>query len=171
MYVQFTSCVYGGGRFIKENEWYLAEAITTQTCFAKKSFVVLGKLTGKHLWWSLFSNFWSATLVKKILMNKPFSVNGCKHLWASASESNLRMSTILFLLLYIRYKGRVKRFIGVPLTFFYNFLYFLKWNLMCTFKCDIECLFMFTFYGTVLWTLCANKCTTMGIFEYNSIAT
>ena len=106
MYVQFTSCVYGGGRFIKEN---------AQTCFAKKSSMILGKLTGKHLWWSLFSGFWSATLVKKILMNKPFSVNGCKHLWASASEYNLRMSTILFLLLYIRFKGRVKRFKGVPL--------------------------------------------------------
>ena len=106
MYVQFTSCVYGGGRFIKEN---------AQTCFAKKSSMILGKLTGKHLWWSLFSGFRSATLVKKILMNKPFSVNGCKHLWASASEYNLRMSTILFLLLYIRFKGRVKRFKGVPL--------------------------------------------------------
>ena len=115
MYVQFTSCVYGGGRFIKENEWYLAEAATAQTCFAKESSVVLGKLTGKHLWWSLFSDFWSSTLVKKILINKPFSVNGCKHPWASASESNLRISTILFLLLYIRYKGRVNRFKCVPL--------------------------------------------------------
>ena len=48
-------------------------------------------------------------------MNNPFSVNGCKHLWTSASESNLRMSTIMFVLLYIRYKRRVKRFKGVPL--------------------------------------------------------
>ena len=77
---------------------------------------MLGKLTGKHLWWSLFSGFRSATLVKKILMNKPFSVNGCKHLClASTSQSNLRMSGILFVLLYIRYKEHVKRFKGVPL--------------------------------------------------------
>ena len=41
--------------------------------------------------------------------------DSCKHLWASASESKLRMSTILLVLLYIRYKGRVKRFKGVPL--------------------------------------------------------
>ena len=115
MYVQFTSCVYEGSRCIKENEWYLAEGVTAQTCFAKKGSVILGKLTGKHLWWSLFSGFRSATLVKKILMNKLFSVNGCKHLWASASKSNLRMLTILFVLLYIRYKGRVKRFKGVHL--------------------------------------------------------
>ena len=73
-----------------------------------KSAVILGKLTGKHLWWSLFSGFRSATLVKNILMNKPFSVSGCKRLWTSASESNLRTSTILFVLPYIRYKGRVK---------------------------------------------------------------
>ena len=38
-------------------------------------------------------------------MNKPFSVNGCKHLRTSISESNLRMSTIPFVLIYIRYKG------------------------------------------------------------------
>ena len=116
MRVQFPSCVYRGGRSIKENERYIAKGLTTQTCFTKKSSLILGKLTGKHLWWRLFSGFRSATLVKKILMNKPFSVNGCKHLWTSASESNLRMSTILFFfLLYIRYKGRIKRFKGVPL--------------------------------------------------------
>ena len=108
-------CVYGGGQCIKGNEWCLAEAVITQTCFTKKSSVILGKLTGKHLWWPLFSGFRSATLVKKILINKPFSVNGCKHLWASASESNFRISTILFVLLYIRYKVRLKRFKGVPL--------------------------------------------------------
>ena len=108
------SCVYGGGRCIKENEWCFAKGATTQRCFAKKSSVILGKLTGKHLWWRLFSGFRSATLVKKILMNKPFSVNGFKQLRESASESNLRMLTILFVLLYIRCKRRVKRFKGVP---------------------------------------------------------
>ena len=77
MYVQFTSCVYEGDRFIKENEWYLGQAVIAQTCFVKKSSVVLGKLTEKYLWRSLFSGFWSATLVKKILMNKPFF---CKRL-------------------------------------------------------------------------------------------
>ena len=115
MHVQFTPCVYGGGRCIKENEWYIAKGLTTQTCFTKKSSLILGKLTGKHLWWRLFSGFRSATLVKKILMNKPFSVNGFKQLRESASESNLRMLTILFVLLYIRCKWRVKRIKGVPL--------------------------------------------------------
>ena len=105
---------YWWGRYNKGNEWYLAEAITNQKCFAKRSSVILGKLTEKHLWWSLFSAFRCAILVKKILINNPFSVNGYKHLWTAASESNLRMSTILIVLLYLRYKGRVKRFKGVP---------------------------------------------------------
>ena len=111
VFCTFNLCLVPTG----ENEWCFVKGATTQTCFSKKSSVILGKLTGKHLRWRLFSGFPSATLVKKILMNRPFSVNGLKHLWESASESNLRMLTILFVLLYIRCKWRVKRIKGVPL--------------------------------------------------------
>ena len=104
----------------------------SQTCFTKKSFAILGKLTGKHLWWSLFSGFRSATLVKKILMNKPFSVNGFEHLWTSASEFKMRMSTILFVLLYIRYKEIQRCTLDC----------IVKW----TINCNVKCIFFLTFF-------------------------
>ena len=80
----------------------------------------------KTEFWNIRQFHWKISLVESFFrllvcdfgkkdMNKPFSVNGCKHLWTSASESYLRMSIILFVLVYIRHKGRVKRFKGVPL--------------------------------------------------------
>ena len=82
----------------QKNEWYLTEVVTTQTCFAKKCSEILGKLTGKHLWGSLFLDCRPATLVKKILMNKPFSVNRCKHLRTAASDLGKYLTnlTIIF---------------------------------------------------------------------------
>ena len=85
------------------------------------------------------------------------------------TEANLKMSTILFVLLYIRYKGQIwdshvypwlhrqvdhqlQRQMHLFLHNVCNFLCFLMWILRCTFKCNIEYLLKSTFYWAVLWT-------------------
>ena len=85
-------------------------------------------------------------------------------------EPNLKISTIMFVLRYISYKGHVKSQIWDSkvyhwlyrqvnhklqrqMQFFCNFSCFLKWNLRCTFKCSNKCFFRFTFYWIVLGTL------------------
>ena len=85
------------GQRNKENKWYLAEAVTTQTCFARKEFWNIRETTGNHLWWSLFSGCKTATLVKEILMNKPFSVNDYKHLWIAASDLGKYLTTLIMI--------------------------------------------------------------------------
>ena len=103
------------GRSMHQRKWMVFNRSShLPNIFHKKEFCNI-KQTHWKISLAFFSGFRSAPLVEKILMNKPFSVNGCKHLWASASEPNFRMSTILFVLIYIRYEGRVKRFKGVPL--------------------------------------------------------
>ena len=55
---------------------------------------ILGKLTGKLIWQSLFSGCRPATLEKKILMKKCFSVNGCEHLRTTASDLGKYLTTL-----------------------------------------------------------------------------
>ena len=104
------------GRSIHQRKWMVfSRSSHFPNMNRKKEFCGVRQTHWKTSLVEPFFRLLSATLVKKLLMNKPFSVNGCKNLWASASGSTLRMSTILFLLLYTRYKGRVKKFKGVPL--------------------------------------------------------
>ena len=78
------------------------------------------------------------------------------HIRTLPMDPNLKMSIILFVLPYIRYKGRIKcqicdskvhpwlhhqvnhqlqRQMRLFLRIFCNNLCFLKWNIRCTFKC------------------------------------
>ena len=92
------------GRSIHQRKWMVfSRSSHFPNMFRKKEFCGVRQTHWKTSLVEPFFRLLSATLVKKLLMNKPFSVNGCKNLWASASGSNLRMSTILFLLLYTRY--------------------------------------------------------------------
>ena len=84
-------------------------------------------------------------------------------------EPNLKKSTILFVLRYVRYKGCLKsqiwewkvypwlhRQVNHQLHQMHLFLqktYFWRWNLRCTFNCNIECPLKFAFYWIVLWIL------------------
>ena len=85
-------------------------------------------------------------------------------------EPNIKESTVLFLLRYIRYKGRLKSQIWDSKVYpwlhrqvnhqvhwqMHLFLYktcFWKWNLRCTFNWVTECLLKFTFNWSVLRTL------------------
>ena len=81
-------------RSTKQRKWYFAEAVTTQTVSQKKCSEILGKLTGKHFCRSHFLGCMPATLLKKILMNKRFSVNGYKHLWTTASDFGKYLTTL-----------------------------------------------------------------------------
>ena len=78
----------------KENEWYLAEAVRTKICFAKK---VLWNIRQNHRKTSLAESCLGCrppTLVKEILMNNLFSVNGCKHLWTAAFDLGKHLTTL-----------------------------------------------------------------------------
>ena len=81
-------------RSTQQRKWYLAEAVTTQAYFPKKCTEILRKLTGKHLCRSLFFGCSPPTLLKKILMNNRFSVNGCKHLATVASDLGKYLTTL-----------------------------------------------------------------------------
>ena len=70
----------------QRRKWYLAKAITTKTCFPKKVFWNIRQTHWKTSLPSLFLGCRPATLLKKILMNKRFSVNGCKHLWTAGCD-------------------------------------------------------------------------------------
>ena len=102
------------------------------------------------------------------------------------------MSTVLFVLCYIRYKDaqRAKFEIqrctldcnvkwninwNVKCIFFFafvcNFYCFLKWNLRSTFKCNIECLRKITFYWNVLYTPLYYRVHHHVHFTCNSVVT
>ena len=74
-------------RSMQQRKWvYLAEAANTQTCFAKKEF------------WNIRQTHWNrlqaCKFSKKIILNKPFSVNGCKHLWTAASDLDKYLTSL-----------------------------------------------------------------------------
>ena len=54
---------------------------------------ILGKPIRNLLWWSFFLGFRPAILVKKILINNRFSVNGCEYLWTAASDLGKYLTT------------------------------------------------------------------------------
>ena len=66
--------------------------------FCKKEFGIIRQTHWKASLMETFLGSRSATLVKKkILMNKPFSVNGCKHLWTAASDLGKNLTTLTFM--------------------------------------------------------------------------
>ena len=67
-------------RSTQQRKWYLGEALTAQTCLAKKYSQILSKTHRKTLVQESFLGCRPATLFKKILMSKRFPVNGRKHL-------------------------------------------------------------------------------------------
>ena len=88
----------------QQRKWYLAEAVTTQTCFPKKIILKYqAKLTEKHLCWSLFLSYRPVTLYKKILMNRCFPVNGCKYLWMAASDFGKSLTTLTIIFDSVEY--------------------------------------------------------------------
>ena len=70
----------------QQTKWYLAEAVTTQTCFAKKHSEILGIILRNTSVEESFFSFRPAVLLKKRLMNGQFPVSSCKHIWTAASD-------------------------------------------------------------------------------------
>ena len=63
----------------QQTKWYLAEAVTTQMCFAKKHSEILGIILRNTSVVESFFSFRPAVLLKKRLMNGQFPVSSCKH--------------------------------------------------------------------------------------------
>ena len=80
-------------RLMQEKKWYLAEAFTNQMCFLQKVFWNIRQTHRKTSRPVSFLGCRPATLFKKKLMNKRFSVNDCKHLWTAVSDLGKHLTT------------------------------------------------------------------------------